>query len=195
MDTNTLKSIDVARKTGEERFELEHKKLEITLLEFWQWSQSDLLSNALRGVLAEFIVAKALGIETHSRTEWDSYDLMSKKGLKIEVKSSAYLQSWAQMKHSEIRFDISPRKGLDKESGQYSGASKRNSDIYVFCLLHHKDKKTVNVLDLTQWTFFVLQTSVLNDKRLEGKTIGLNSLLTLNPQQCNFEEIATIIEP
>jgi hypothetical protein len=63
-------------------------------LEFWKWAFSDFLSNALRGVLAEFIVAKAMDCTDVQRTEWDAYDVITSDGIKIEVKSSAYLQSW-----------------------------------------------------------------------------------------------------
>ena len=44
--------------------------LPFTITEFWQWNQSQLLENNLRGVLAEFIVRKALGIEDDGRKEW-----------------------------------------------------------------------------------------------------------------------------
>ena len=33
------------------------------VIDFWKWSVSDLVSNATRGRLAEFIVAKALKIK------------------------------------------------------------------------------------------------------------------------------------
>lgn len=189
-----LGQVDILSKTGEEKFEVAGTSLPITLLEFWQWSQSDLLNNTLRGVLAEFIVAKALGVEDKCRIEWDSYDLLSPSGLKIEVKSSAYLQSWTQTKYSNISFDIANKRAWNKEQAVYSEQSNRNSDFYVFCLLHHKDKQTVNVLDLSQWTFFVLKTLVLNEKRPKGKKIGLNALLKLNPQKCSFEDLTKSIE-
>lgn len=39
---------------------------------------SDLVSNSIRGKLAEFIVAKALGVDTNmARDEWQSYDLLT----------------------------------------------------------------------------------------------------------------------
>jgi hypothetical protein len=34
----------------------------LTVADFWGWSRSDLLDNTERGVLAELIVAAALGI-------------------------------------------------------------------------------------------------------------------------------------
>jgi len=66
-------------------------------------SLSDLVSNATRGRLAEFIVAQALNVDTSGvRDEWAAYDLLTSSGIKVEVKSAAYLQSWAQRRHSNI---------------------------------------------------------------------------------------------
>src|SRR3954468_6951472 len=58
-----------------------------TVLDFWQWSSSDLVSNALRGRIAEFLVARAHGVDREVRNEWDAYDLATPSGLLIEVKS------------------------------------------------------------------------------------------------------------
>lgn len=82
--------------------------LAANLLDFWRWSASDLVSNATRGILAEFIVAQALGLETGVRAEWDAYDLVTSAGLNVEVKSSAYLQSWFHKELSAISFGIRP---------------------------------------------------------------------------------------
>ena len=77
------------RKTGEERFHLSGQPTGPVLLDFWRWSVSDLVSNATRGRLAEYIVASALGLATGVRSEWDAFDLLTPAGLRIEVKSSA----------------------------------------------------------------------------------------------------------
>jgi hypothetical protein len=39
----------------------------LKLLDFWQWSQPDLLSNTARGVMAEFIVAAALELNIEEK--------------------------------------------------------------------------------------------------------------------------------
>lgn len=91
------------KKTGQENFTKQDIETDIHLLEFWQWSQSNLLNNTLRGTIAEFIVAKAVNATNTIRVEWDAYDLITPEGLKIEVKSAAYLQSWQQERDSSIR--------------------------------------------------------------------------------------------
>ena len=42
----------VRRRSGDERF----IGMESSLLEFWEWAHSDIMSNTERGRLAEFIV-------------------------------------------------------------------------------------------------------------------------------------------
>jgi len=191
---NELKAIKVIPKNGNEHFLLNNNNLGFKLSEFWSWSQSDLLSNTLRGVLAEYIVKQDLIIKSNSRTEWDAYDLLNENGLRIEIKSSAYLQSWEQKEYSKISFDIAPTKGWNAKTNEYSNIRERQSDYYVFCLLHHKNKETVNPIQLDQWTFYVINTRTLNEKKPKQKSITLNSLLKLNPKKCKFGEIRNFIK-
>ena len=188
-----LKAIKVEPKIGNEPFLFKTKNLDFNLTDFWSWSQSDLLNNTLRGVLAEYIVRQDLGIKKSTRTEWDAYDLETENGIKIEIKSAAYLQSWKQSNLSQISFDIAPTKGWNAETNEYSTETKRQSNFYVFCLLHHKDKRTVNPTQLDQWTFYVLPTQVLEKQKKTQKRIGLNSLLKLNPTECRYGKIRTAI--
>ena len=44
-------------------------------------------------------------------------------------------------------------------------------------------------LDLTQWTFYVLPTRVLDSARPTAKSIGLAGLLKLNPTKASFETL------
>jgi hypothetical protein len=193
-----LDSVKTIMKTGKEPFIFNGDNLPINVLSFWQWSTSELLGNALRGVLAEFIVASTIDILDSPREEWDAYDLITKDGLKIEVKSSAYLQSWKQKELSKISFGIQPTVVWD-ENNQWSDNNtrsqyaKRQADVYVFCLLAHKDKPTANPLDLSQWEFYVLDTKVLNDKVPLQKTISLSSLLKLNPIKASYSELASLL--
>jgi autotransporter translocation and assembly factor TamB len=82
----------------------------VTVQDFWTWAYSDILSNRNRSVFAEFLVAVALDLTHQPRIEWDAVDLRYRNN-KIEVKASAYLQSWQQSKPSVIRFDIAKNKG------------------------------------------------------------------------------------
>jgi len=189
----TLPEIIVKKKNGTEIFLNKSQPLNFNLSDFWSWNQSDLIENRTRGILAEFIVKKALEIESDKRIEWDNFDLITNKGKRLEIKSAAYIQSWEQKKYSVINFGISPTVGT-KDNPEYDGIKRRWSDFYVFCLLKNKDQKTINPLDVNQWTFFVLKTEILNKYKSEQKTIRLNSLLELRPTECEFSELKKIIE-
>lgn len=104
--------------------------LDATVLDFWRWSFSDLLMNTARGVLAEFIVAKALDISTDGvRPEWNPFDLITEDGIRIEVKSAAYIQSWAQKDYSTIQFGTAPRRGWDPETNTLDVEATRHADF------------------------------------------------------------------
>jgi hypothetical protein len=180
------------QKSGNEPFHINGQQLDHNLLSFWQWSSSNILSNALRGVLAEYIVSIDIGCEQPVREEWDAYDLITPDGIKVEVKSSSYLQSWEQKKLSTISFGIQPTR-IWESSNTYSEEAKRQSDVYVFCVLAHKDKDTVDPLNFTQWDFYVLATSVLDEKVGKQKSITLSSLLQLMPSKCEFGDIGKTI--
>ena len=188
-----LPPLQVAPLAGDETLHQNGESLDATALDFWRWSSSDLANNALRGVLAEWIVARALGVATGVRTEWDAYDLVSPAGITVEVKSAAYLQSWGQNALSSIGFNIRPTRGFQQNTNIY-GASQRQAQVYVFCLLHHQDKSTLDPLDLGQWTFYLLGARVLNEKLKEQKSVALSSLLQLEPRRVRWQEIAAGVE-
>ena len=75
-----------------------------TRSDFWRWYASDLGSNTLRGSLAEFMVAPALGDEREVRIEGDPFDVLTPDGVRVEVRSSGYLQGWQQRRPSGIEF-------------------------------------------------------------------------------------------
>ncbi len=187
---NNLSAIQTTKKTGKESFYFNGEKQPIDVLSFWRWSSSELLGNALRGVLAEFIVASTIDILDEPREEWDAYDLETKNGLRIEIKSSSYLQSWEQTKLSKIIFGIQPTYGERANQDE----KFRQSDIYVFCVLAHQDKDSVNPLDLSQWDFYILETKILDEKVKTQKSITFSSLLRLDPIKVKYDELREEIE-
>lgn len=88
-------------------------------LDFWSWSGSDLLSNATRGALAEFLVGMATGaLSAESvRNEWDAYDLMAPEDIRVEVKCSAYIQSCQQSRYSRPVYSIRKSRERDPVTG------------------------------------------------------------------------------
>ena len=189
-----LPAIPVHPKTGEESFCQDGTDLPIKLLNFWQWYASDITNNALRGGLAEFLVSHVLGCVRRVRTEWDAFDLETPSGIKVEVKSAAYIQSWAQKKYSKIQFGISPTAKYDEKANAYVGPKLRHSDVYVFALLQHRDQNSINPLDTGQWIFYVLSTSVLNQHCRAQKQASLSRLLSLKPERVYYPRLAEAVD-
>jgi hypothetical protein len=161
--------------------------------EFWRWAYSDFLSNTLRGVLAEFLVSKCIDAGEGTRTEWDAYDLQTTCGRKIEVKSSAYLQTWKQAKPSNINFDIAMKAKFDEETRSYSGEKTRHADTYVFCVFAEKDEDKADPLDTDQWFFIVMGADVLNERLRNQKTVGLATLENIGGKRVSYNELRDAI--
>ena len=133
--TSALPALKVQPKTGNESFTDRGQPSFFSVFDFWRWAHSDLVVNTERGILAEFIVGQALGLTSKAvRREWDAFDFVTAEGLKIEVKSGAYIQSWAQRNFSPISFTVSPRRGWSDTEG-YQSVPKRHADVYVLALL------------------------------------------------------------
>lgn len=147
-----------------------------TVGDFWAWAYSSILTNITRGLFAEFLVGTALGAVEGTRTEWDSFDLLY-GDVKIEVKSSAYLQSWPQPELSKIGWSISP------STYQYDGKIRDQeppADCYVFCVYCEKeDRSPAKVLDLEEWEFYVVPTTVIREELSGQKTVVLSRIRSL----------------
>lgn len=197
MEENTKLNLDVIKatpKAGNEQLTFIEKDIGYSLLEFWQWSASDILSNATRGRFAEFIVGTSVGINPKRlRDEWDAFDIKTDDGIKIEVKSASYIQSWSQKHFSTISFSIRKAKYWDANDGMLKGEAKRHADLYVFCLLKTKDQNIIDPLKLEQWEFYVLPTYRLDNYTRSQTSITINSLRKLT-KALNYNELKTNIE-
>lgn len=174
---------------GDECFCIGKQTLSLSLLDFWRWSGSNLLDNTMRGMLAEYLVAAAIGAQETVRQEWSAWDLTTPSGAKIEVKSAAYLQNWHQEKPSAIRFGIQPTQGWDDATGKYDRELRRQADYYVFCLFTPKKKSAADPLQLEQWTFYPLAARILNQQCKNQKTIGLTRILELGARQHTWSSL------
>jgi len=56
-------------------------------------------------------------------------------------------------------------------------------------VLAHKEKNSVNPLNLSQWDFYILETKILNEKVPNQKSITLSSLLRLNPLCVKYDKL------
>lgn len=146
-----------------------------SVVDFWRWAYSDILSNTNRAIFAEFIVGAALGAIDKPRVEWDAYDLYY-KGKKIEVKSTGFIQSWKQNGISRPVFDIAKKHAWNPDDNTYSPEKVRFADCYVFCIFKCKDKNCCDLLDMDNWEFFVLSREEIEMRFGDQKTVALSRL-------------------
>ena len=166
----------------------------LSVLDYWRWACSDLLSNRERGILAEFLVASALEVGDGVRVEWDATDVVTANRFHVEVKSAAYVQSWQQNDYSRISFNIAPRKSWNAATNTFEQEASRSAQVYVFCLLAEKDVNRVDPLDVGQWRFWVVPTAVLNEQLGDQKSIGLRTLEGLTEGDVRYEELTEAVE-
>lgn len=140
-------------------------------------------------------MAKALGIKDDGiRDSWGPVDLVSPTGITVQVKSAAFLQAWHQKEFSRISFSIKPRRVFDSTTNSLSETPIRVAQVWVFALLSHTDKLTLDPMDLAQWQFFVVSKSFLDGYRRSQESITLKSLRKLGIEPVGFLELADQVE-
>lgn len=184
METPAIKPYN---KDGSEQI-ICHKEKR-NLINFWQWAYSDLIGNTERGILAEYLVALACGIDHKPRISWDAYDLMLDDGTRIEVKTSGYLQTWKQKDYSKPVFRISKTIAWDSIENLFQTERMRQADIYIFALHAHKDQETINPLDTNQWEFYILPKDTIDSEIGDAKQITLKKVIDLNAIKSDFDNL------
>ena len=174
---------------GAEKITDEHGISISTMQDFWAWAYSNLTSNTQRGTYAEFLVSVAVGAKAETKTDWEPYDVLSPEGIKIEVKTSGYLQAWKQEHPSKIVFGINQSHVYNYETKGYDYDSEqlvRQADVYVFCVEKCQDSDQLNERDLSQWDFYVISASCINEKLGAHKTVTLSKLVKIGAQKVSF---------
>ena len=110
------------------------------------------------------------------------------------MKSAARWQSWTQAKPSPVSFGIARTRAWDAQTGTLTDERRRQADVCVFALLDVETKAELDPLELSQWRFFVLATSVLNAHCSEQERVSLGRLCTLGAQECSDDNLAELIE-
>lgn len=161
---------------GEETLIVGGENSDLTIRDFWAWAYSDCLINTSRGVLAEFLVATALGLDIREpRMAWASYDL-TYRNRGIEVKSASYHQSWYQKSMSKISFSVRATRSWDDSTNTLAEKPSRDADAYVLALLAEQSRDRVSPLNTDQWQFWVVATRFFNERRRSQTNITLASL-------------------
>lgn len=148
-----------------------------------------LITNIHRGLIAEAIVASALGADWRWCSEdYSSWDFEREDGLRLEVKQSAARQSWAgdADKPSSCSFDIAARKGR-YEGVRWIDSPGRHAQVYVFA--HHpRCDAAADHRDPDQWQFYVVRA----DDLPPTKRMGMAGVCKL-ARACGFAELASIV--
>ena len=170
--------------SGKEKFSLNGKNESFTVLDFWRFQFSNLPD--IQGRVGEFIVAMALKKELPDNNNgWTPWDITYRE-TRIEIKTTAYYQPWREEgEYSEQRsFGIT--KSIDPDDKQ----RKRMNDIYVFVLNTGKDREKANPLMLEHWRFWIIPTSLINEKCDNNKSITLGKVQTLASKVEKLKDLA-----
>jgi len=162
-----------------------------TITDFWQWGYSNLISNMNRGILAEYLVAWAIGDTKDVRVPWRSYDLTSKSGKKLEVKTTAKFQEWNfkdKKPNPNPSYHIAPTRNYNVDSGYMSKNKKFNTDIYVLCYHFAEEIEDQNPMDLRQWKFWIFSKQQIKSILKTRKSISV-AWLGKNYVSCEWGEL------
>jgi hypothetical protein len=142
-----------------------------SVVDFWRWAFSDLRDNTVRGVLAEYLVARALGQTRTRRKSWDNYDVLTTSGRRVEVKATGYLQSWPQARHSSLNFGRVAARSWDENTNVFGAAPEVRADVFVFAVQTCRDHGSYDPLDVGQWEFYVVDAERVRE--CGYKTVGI----------------------
>jgi hypothetical protein len=168
----------------------DERLLDGSVADFWRWALSDLRMNNARGWFAEYLVARVVGDPRPGRTEWDSYDIESREGIKIEVKTSSYWQSWAQRAPSSITFKGLRSRKWTPQTG-YEPEPSIVADVLVFAIQAAPSAEAYDPLDLSQWDFYVLPSSIIRERL--GNSVGIATLRQLGGGPVKLEALRAAI--
>ncbi len=124
------------------------------------------------------------------RVGWDNYDVESPEGIRIEVKASAYLQSWAQRRLSAIRF--AGLSGLSWDAKEGWGEEREiRADVFVFAIQACEDQSHYRALDIAQWVFHVVGAPTVREHG--SRSVGMSFLKKHAPEPVGFDRLAETI--
>jgi hypothetical protein len=157
-----------------------------TVGDYWAWAFSDVDTNVLRAVYAEWLVGTALDCVGEIRQSWTPWDL-DYGDSKIEVKSTSYYPNWGQLvegprisrpeereaprvrkpnsrrdfdiKATSATFPADPAVLSGPDADYYEKPEiRRWADVYVFAYYAERDPTQYSSLRVNGWKFYVLST-------------------------------------
>ena len=190
-ELNKIKKLSEKHLVGDEHFTHNGKSTDMTMLEFWRWHYSEIFD--LQEKIAEFIVAKALGLnEADNVGSWTLYDIKY-RNTRIEIKETSYLHAWQtdeEEKSKRRSFGITK---AHTEYGDTSSELARQNDIYVFCLNTGMTRADSNPLQLEHWEFYIVPTDVINEECGDGQSVSLSRVRKMT-DAVDYSQIKSVID-
>jgi hypothetical protein len=95
---------------------------------------------------------------------------------------------------SPVNFLVPKTRPWDADTGVQTGEPRRHADVYVFALLAHVNKATIDPLDVSQWRFYILPTAVLDARTRSQHSITLRSLDRLAGLPVDYAGLSEAVE-
>jgi hypothetical protein len=89
---------------------------------------------------------------------------------------------------------VRPTLGWNPDTAKFGTVRRRQSDAYVFALIEHRDRATIDPLNVEQWLFHVVATRVLDATLGNQKSVSLAGLRRLKPITVRFGSIREAIK-
>lgn len=167
---------------GDEQLQVGGHGIALTVNDFWRWAGSDLNDAATRSVFAEFLVASSLEILDDGRQSSRSYDLLwpqdDGSGIRINVRTAAYIQSDDPEHPDQIFFDLGFRD---------------RCDVFVFCVYKAMAPEQ-SPLDTELWDFYALHSWGWDGMKEDQRTATVPAILRLEPVWSDYYGIGEAIQ-
>lgn len=179
--------------SGSESFTISNQPAGFSVIDFWRFQFSNIWD--IQDQIAEFIVACALGqTEPYNKNGWTLWDI-NYKGRRIEAKETAYFHSW----RSDEKVSKQRTFNINKAHSSYkvrTSESKRQNDIYVFCLNTGETREESNPLILDHWRFWVIPTETINRVCGNNKSVTFSRIqkLTGLKNGIGYDEIRAAVD-
>jgi hypothetical protein len=152
----------------------------MSVLDFWRWAFADLCDDDVKGWFAEWLVGLLLGLPQTRRISWAGSDHVTPEGVRIEVKASAYWQSWKLIEEDGTAklveaVSVNQNSRVAFGSLRSKDVAIYRSDLYIFAFQRERDPTRWNALDLTQWEFYALtrdQLAKVGTRSISLATLG-----------------------
>lgn len=141
-------------------------------------------------MFAQFLVVQAVGDTRPNDDGWGDFDMLWPEGVKIQVKSSAYLQSWSQENPSRIVFSGLMRQTWSAETGR-SKTREVRADVFVFAVHTCQSPDAYDPLDLDAWGFYVLSGSTIRE--IGQRSMNLNRVRAFAGDPIKWSQLRTTI--